>query len=412
MADKLSALKRWWYGKASSSQKVEETTRKTEGLAARYKDELTEKGMDGVKKFISDDLKDWQRYPLHTGVTGNSGSGKSSFINTLRGLTALDDGAAAVGVDETTQNCAQYEHPDNKSFIVWDLPGVGTPNFPKESYLAQVGYERFDFFIVVSKTRFTENDMWLAKQITHSGKTFFFVRTNIEADVANDKRTSKNHNENTLLRSMKQNAEANLQKGGINNPKVFLIDNYAPEKYDFGKLNNELLASCEGLKKDAVALSLSAVTGEVIDEKKRVLEGRIHQVALGITTSSEKDEQRRKFQSEINFYLKQFNVDGSTLSENKEILSINDFDIKSFSLVVDGAEHGPGTTIKSPTALRAEMSTWKRFADHFTWSKEKTLLYGFCQMALQKNLDMLHSQSKQFYDKKRVKAMISGATSQ
>lgn len=155
----------------NSGQKPAEETPKSTNMA-KFKDELSKTGVAGMKKLISEDLKDWQLIELHTAVTGNSGSGKSSFINSLRGLKAWEDGAAKVGVNETTIECMKYEHPANKSFAVWDLPGVGTPEFQKDSYLAKVGYEKYDFFIIISRGRFTENDMWLANEVQKRKKGF------------------------------------------------------------------------------------------------------------------------------------------------------------------------------------------------------------------------------------------------
>jgi predicted GTPase len=378
---------------------------------AKYKDTLNKEGICGVKNQISEDLKRWQSIPLNTAVTGNAGSGKSSFINSLRGLTARQQGAAKVGVNETTQECTQYVHPENKSFFVWDLPGVGTPKFKKDNYLAQVEYDKYDFFIIISRGRFTENDMWLATEVQKCKKKFVFVRTNIDTDIANDKRDSKDHNEDHLLRSIKTTTEQCLQKCGIQKPKVFLIDNYVTRKFDFGKLNTELLSSCDELKKDALALSLSAVTRELIDEKKRVLTERIDKVALDITMTSDEDEQKKKFQSELNFYLKQLNVDASTLSEYKDILSLTEDNIRDFRLVVDGAENVDGKPIKSPTTLREEENIWRRIADIFTWSKENKLLYRFSKKALKANLDSLHERANSLFDEEMTKAMIKGADS-
>ncbi len=52
-----------------------------------------------------------------------SGVGKSTFINCLRGLEAEDEGAAGVGVVETTNQPTPYEHPDFSNLKIWDLPG-------------------------------------------------------------------------------------------------------------------------------------------------------------------------------------------------------------------------------------------------------------------------------------------------
>jgi len=56
----------------------------------------------------------------------------------VRSLTADDDGGAAVGVTETTMDIVDYPHPNNVMLKFWDLPGVGTPRFPRDGYLEAI----------------------------------------------------------------------------------------------------------------------------------------------------------------------------------------------------------------------------------------------------------------------------------
>ena len=86
-----------------------------------------------------------------------------------------------MGVTETTLRPTAYRHPDNTNVMFWDLPGIGTPNFPKDNYLQSVGFEKYDFFLILSENRFLENDKYLAQQIRKSGKNFFFVKTKVGA---------------------------------------------------------------------------------------------------------------------------------------------------------------------------------------------------------------------------------------
>jgi len=97
-------------------------------------------------------------------VTGESGSGKSTFVNAFRGLGDEDEGSAETG-------------PNVK---VWDLPGIGTPNFKADEYLELVQFERYDFFIIIASDRFRECHTQLAKEIMRMGKTFYFVCSKID----------------------------------------------------------------------------------------------------------------------------------------------------------------------------------------------------------------------------------------
>ncbi|WAR30144.1 IIGP1-like protein [Mya arenaria] len=57
------------------------------------------------------------------------------------------------------------EEDHNKFKTAFKEEGVGSPNFPKATYLEQIGFEKFYFFIIMTATRFTENDAWLGKMV-------------------------------------------------------------------------------------------------------------------------------------------------------------------------------------------------------------------------------------------------------
>ena len=50
-----------------------------------------------------------------------------------------DQGAAEVGVTETTREPKAYGHPTNPKIKFWDLPGIGTPNYPHGDVLQEGG---------------------------------------------------------------------------------------------------------------------------------------------------------------------------------------------------------------------------------------------------------------------------------
>jgi len=71
---------------------------------------------------------------VNIAITGDSGTGKSTIINTLRGIGPNDPASAQVGLVETTMKPTAYAHPNFPNVIFWDLPGVGTPKNPKSTY--------------------------------------------------------------------------------------------------------------------------------------------------------------------------------------------------------------------------------------------------------------------------------------
>ncbi len=66
-----------------------------------------------VELALEDALAESEHFPVTIGITGESGCGKSTFINTMRGLDAEDPNAAEVGVTECTTEPTPYVHPNH-----------------------------------------------------------------------------------------------------------------------------------------------------------------------------------------------------------------------------------------------------------------------------------------------------------
>ncbi|XP_067833251.1 interferon-inducible GTPase 5-like [Heptranchias perlo] len=130
-------------------------------------------------------LKSTDNVTLNIGVIGETGAGKSSPVNAIRDVLDDQGGAAPTGVTETTMAPTMYPHP---TFHNWELPGLGTCNFQLNNYLEQVGFESYNFFIVVASERFKENHAKLAKRINERGKQFYFARTKIDNEIEASKK--------------------------------------------------------------------------------------------------------------------------------------------------------------------------------------------------------------------------------
>lgn len=236
-----------------------------------------------IIEFIEKINNSWKDVTLDIGVTGQSGAGKSSFINSIRGVKKYDPGYAPVGVTETTTSIEKYTHPSNPKVNYWDMPGVGTPDFPKSTYLELIQFKKYDFFLILSEKRFRDDDGWLANQIEKSGRSFYFVRTHIDSDVDNDKREDpKHHSKEKVLEKVQKSCQEHLSKAVVTSAEVFLIDNREVYDYDFPNLTERLLNSkfADNIKRTAFILSLSILTKEVIEEKRKALKVRIWKVAM------------------------------------------------------------------------------------------------------------------------------------
>jgi hypothetical protein len=179
-----------------------------------------------------------------------------------------DDGAAEVGVVETTKVPVEYEHPNNPKITFMDLPGIGTPNFPDLStYCEKVAFEDYDTFLILTEKSFTQNDLELARKVKSIGKKFFFVRTHV------DEACTPSADEAAILKTIKKNCTGNL-KGLISNEKeIFLISNYDKDKWDFDRLIEAISEALPFRQRECLTLSLTNVTRECLHRKAKILRG-------------------------------------------------------------------------------------------------------------------------------------------
>ncbi|XP_038630625.1 uncharacterized protein LOC119951486 [Scyliorhinus canicula] len=231
-------------------------------------------GLEAVVSLIRNKLKELQNTELHIAVTGESGAGKSSFINTMRGLRRKDKGAAKTGTTETTMKPTPYPHPNMPTVCFWDLPGIGTTNFPAGVYLQEMNLNKYDFFIIISDCRFRENDAKLAKAMKELGKNFYFVRSKIDNDLHALEMEDEEFNTDEELGKIRDDCVGNLAKAGISSAAVFLISNFKLNKYDFPALKETLEDGLDDLKKHVFFLSLQNTTIEIIEKKS------VHLMAL------------------------------------------------------------------------------------------------------------------------------------
>uniref|UniRef100_A0A8C6S8P1 IRG-type G domain-containing protein n=1 Tax=Neogobius melanostomus TaxID=47308 RepID=A0A8C6S8P1_9GOBI len=226
-------------------------------------------------KISLDYLNQLKKFHLNIAITGESGSGKSTLVNALRGIRNNTEGAAKTGATETTMKPTEYIHPQNKKIRIWDLPGIGTTNFTADKYLKYVGFEKYDFFIIVSSDRFRENDAKLAKEIQKMNKKFYFVRSKIDHNIQDEKECDPDFNEENLLKLIRDNCTKELQKLGFESPKVFLVSGVRLHLYEIKDLWKTLQEELPKLQRNALLLALPNISTDVIEQKKQTLETKI-----------------------------------------------------------------------------------------------------------------------------------------
>ncbi|XP_030220103.1 interferon-inducible GTPase 5 [Gadus morhua] len=223
-------------------------------------------------------LEDTNTIPLNIAITGESGVGKSAFVNAFRGIDNADERAAPTGVETTKPE--SYPHPIYPNVTLWDLPGVGTSKFPADQYLKHSWFENVDFFIIVSAGRFRENDARLAQEIKKMDKNFYFVRSKIDNNLSDAKRSQREYDEEKTLQKIRENCIQGLEEQGVAFPQVFLVSSFDLHLYDFPALQETMERELPSHKSDVLTLALPKFCKGIINKKKEVFRSQIKYYAL------------------------------------------------------------------------------------------------------------------------------------
>ncbi|CAH3155998.1 unnamed protein product [Porites lobata] len=231
-------------------------------------------------------LENGQGVEVNIAITGASGTGKSSFINTIRELDDDDDGAAPVGFLECTREPTPYDHPTNSNIKFWDLPGIGTPDYPDlDTYCNKVQLEKYHTYLIFTTTRFTANDFKLAQKVRLMNKKFFLIRTKIDENVQAEKRRKRTQkfDEEAMLARIRENVFVSLGNLLTDDQDIFLISNHDPDKWEFARLTQAILDSLTRYQRESMTFALGKVitrsSEDIFQRKVHVLRQRIWKVA-------------------------------------------------------------------------------------------------------------------------------------
>ncbi|XP_054444357.1 interferon-inducible GTPase 5-like [Pteronotus mesoamericanus] len=217
---------------------------------------------------------------LDIGITGGTGSGKSTFVNVIRGLGDEDPDSALTGVVEMTVEPTPYPHPKYPNVIIWDLPGIGAPTFQADKYLQRVRVDRYDFFLIISSENFTASHAQLAHEILQQSKGFYFVRSKVDADMAASRsRRPSTFSEERVLSQIRDDCLQRLEAEGLEDPKVFLLSMFELGKYDFCRLEESMVKEIESHKQHALLVALPSISKPILEKKAASLRQHIWLVA-------------------------------------------------------------------------------------------------------------------------------------
>ncbi|OQV14473.1 putative Interferon-inducible GTPase 1 [Hypsibius exemplaris] len=159
------------------------------------------------------------------GVTGFTGTGKSSFINAVRGLKPTDDGAATVGIDETTLTLQSYPDPRYPHIVYWDTPGCGTTSVPVKEYFTTQKLFCFDCLLIIVGNRILESDLEIARAALDLNIPVFFVRSQSDKSLRDVMENEELELDEALekMHDMKKTMRAYLDSQGFAVVRLFVI---------------------------------------------------------------------------------------------------------------------------------------------------------------------------------------------
>ena len=142
--------------------------------------------------------------------------------------------------------------------------------------------EKYHTYLIFTATRFTKNDLELAKKVRSIDKTFFFIRTKIDESVRAERR-KRSFDEQAMLTKIRRNCLESLGDLLTDEQDIFLISNHEPEKWEFARLTQAILDALTRHQRENMTLSLGKVitrsSNEIFQRKVDVLRGRIWKVA-------------------------------------------------------------------------------------------------------------------------------------
>ncbi|XP_013381783.1 interferon-inducible GTPase 5-like [Lingula anatina] len=243
-------------------------------------------GVKDIVEHMKTKLNEIENVTVNIAVAGVAGSGKSTFINTIRGIKSRDKGGAVVGCKATTKEPTPYPFPTNANVTLWDIPGFGTEGFEREHYTEKVKLDRYDFFLIFTHKRFTENDAWLAGEVKRQNKELFLVRTHIDVDIETMKdELAETFEESKILDQIREDTNQKLKTGpifGMGKPrKIYLISALLRDtkKWEFENLVDDMKKILNGTQRQVLSLALCNLSEKLIKEKCDALRARIWLVA-------------------------------------------------------------------------------------------------------------------------------------
>ncbi|XP_063438632.1 interferon-inducible GTPase 1-like [Mytilus trossulus] len=221
-----------------------------------------------------------KKVKVNVAIAGESGTGKSSFINAFRGVEHGDETFAKVGFGNTTMEVNIYRHPKNEQILLHDLPGYNTTKMTFKGFLEKVIISDFDLFLIFFRTVPTSTDKLFVAHLRHAKVQFCFIRSKIDEDIDDALDTKEKQKRNVLFEIKKKINQSWDKFGDMNDANIFFISSYEPSVGEMDNLISFIEKKVAPAKFEAVLFSIPTLTKEVVQKKYKGLKRRVLFLAI------------------------------------------------------------------------------------------------------------------------------------
>lgn len=188
----------------------------------------------------------YDRYITNIGVIGAQNACKDSLLRALCGRIETDEETAPIYVETNMKRFGSYKEARNVLF--WNLPEIGSEQFPRETYLRDIDFKRYDCFILLVSGKITiDNNILIVRELAHLHRKVLLVsasKTETLLSRYGDLQPIPHCSsattviEKQIVETARQNYYQELKKSGCTEATVFLIneDEIHNSDYDFDKL--------------------------------------------------------------------------------------------------------------------------------------------------------------------------------